>query len=319
MPRRRKTGNLPAVAADVRELQAMTEVADASRPGLGADLRALALISLGGTEYWAAAPGDAARHLESGVALARRIRRPYLEFTGLVHWAAAVVYQSFRRAVELGTQAAELARRHGWSDDPAYGFIASVLAGLLTWQARLEEAEPWLQAAERALGDEAAQPAASALIRFVRGALEMMRNRDAEALTAFRAADLLARRLSSPHYLIPRIRALLLLAMVRLGQTGPAGQYLAGLSDTDREHGEIRAAEAALRLAQDDPLAAAPAPDRPRRPGRRDLWHARRARGAWGDGRAIQGPKPPRRRIPAPREQAGPRGDRHPEAARAAA
>jgi LuxR family transcriptional regulator, maltose regulon positive regulatory protein len=49
---------------------------------------------------------------------------------------------------------------------------------------------------------------------------------------------------------------LLLLAMVRLGQTGPAGQFLAGLSDTDGEHGEIRIAEAALRLAQDDPRAA---------------------------------------------------------------
>jgi LuxR family transcriptional regulator, maltose regulon positive regulatory protein len=31
---------------------------------------------------------------------------------------------------------------------------------------------------------------------------------------------------------------------------------LAGLSDTDGEHGEIRIAEAALRLAQDDPRAA---------------------------------------------------------------
>ena len=113
-----------------------------------------------------------------------------------------------------------------------------------------------LQSAERVLGDEAAEPAASASIRFVRGALEMMRNRDSEALAAFQAADLLARRLDSPHYLIPWIRALLLLAMVRLGQTGPAVQFLAGLTDTDRGHGEIRMAEAALRLAKDDPRAA---------------------------------------------------------------
>ena len=252
----RQRGNLPAVATDVRELQAMTEVADASRPGLGADLRALALISLGGTEYWAAAPDEAARHLESGVVLARRIGRPYLEFTGLAQWAAVVVFQSFTRAAELGTEAAELAEQHGWTDDPAFGFVASILAGMLTWQARLEEAEPWLQVAERALGDEAAQPASAASIRFVRGALELMRNRDSEALAAFQAADLLARRLASPHYLIPWIRALLLLAMVRLGQAGPAGQFLAGLSDTDRERGEIRIAEAALRLAQDDPGAA---------------------------------------------------------------
>jgi len=76
----RQRGDLPAVVTDVRELQAMTEVADASRPGLGADLRALALISLGGTEFWADAYeyDDAARHLEQGVALARQIGRPYL-------------------------------------------------------------------------------------------------------------------------------------------------------------------------------------------------------------------------------------------------
>ncbi len=252
----RQRGNLPAVAADVRELQAMTEVADASRPGLGADLRALALISLGSTQYWAAAPEDAARHLDSGVALARRIGRPYLEFTGLVQWAAVMVFQSFARAAELAAEAAGLAERHGWTDDPAFGLVCSILAGLLTWQARLGEAEPWLQRAERALGDKAAQPAATAKVRFIRGTLEMMRNRDAEAVAAFRSADLLARRLASPHYLIPKIRAFMLLAMVRLGQTGPAGQYLAGLGDTDRQHGEIRIAEAALRLACDDPHAA---------------------------------------------------------------
>jgi LuxR family maltose regulon positive regulatory protein len=197
------------------------------------------------------------QHLEQAVVLARRIGRPYLEFTGLVQLGAIVtVLQSFRRAVELGTEAAELARRNGWTDDPAFGLLGSFLAGMLVWQARLKEAEPLLQSAERALSDEATQPAASAVVRFARGALEMTRNRDSEALAAFQAAELLARRLDSPHYLIPWTRALLVLAMVRLGQTRAAGQYLAGLSDTDREHGEIRMAEAALRLAQHDPPAA---------------------------------------------------------------
>ena len=49
---------------------------------------------------------------------------------------------------------------------------------------------------------------------------------------------------------------MLLQALVRLGRTGQAGQFLDGLSDADREHGEIRVATAALRLAQDDPRAA---------------------------------------------------------------
>ena len=84
----RQRGDLPAVAEEAQRLQAMAEAPDAARPGLGEDLRALALISLGITEYWAARFEEAERHLEQGVALARRIGRPYLEFIGLAHQAA---------------------------------------------------------------------------------------------------------------------------------------------------------------------------------------------------------------------------------------
>jgi LuxR family maltose regulon positive regulatory protein len=103
---------------------------------------------------------------------------------------------------------------------------------------------------------EAVQPATAAAIRTSRGVLEMARNRGSAALAAFQAAELLARPGTSPHYLIPWIRGFLLLALVRLGQTGQAGQFLDGLSDADREHGEIGIATAALRLATGDPRAA---------------------------------------------------------------
>jgi hypothetical protein len=43
---------------------------------------------------------------------------------------------------------------------------------------------------------------------------------------------------------------------VRLGETERAEQALAGLDEQGREHGEVRIAAAALRLAQDDPYAA---------------------------------------------------------------
>jgi LuxR family maltose regulon positive regulatory protein len=51
------------------------------------------------------------------------------------------------------------------------------------------------------------------------------------------------------------VRALLLIALVRLGETERAEQALAGLSEDDRDRQEIRIAVAALRLAQDDPRA----------------------------------------------------------------
>ena len=86
--------------------------------------------------------------------------------------------------------------------------------------------------------------------------LELARGRDADALAAFRAAERLAGRLAAPHLLVTRARAMLLHALVRLGETERAEQALAGLGEQDRERGEMRIATAALRLAQDDPRAA---------------------------------------------------------------
>jgi LuxR family transcriptional regulator, maltose regulon positive regulatory protein len=85
----RQRGNLPAAAEEAQRLQALAEAPEATQPmkgviegGMGraaqrgAELRALALVSLGVTEFWAARLGEAQRHLEQGVALARRIGRP---------------------------------------------------------------------------------------------------------------------------------------------------------------------------------------------------------------------------------------------------
>ena len=56
----RHRGNPPAVAEEARRLQATAEAPEAA-PGLGEELRALALISLGSAEYGAAQFEDAAR------------------------------------------------------------------------------------------------------------------------------------------------------------------------------------------------------------------------------------------------------------------
>jgi LuxR family maltose regulon positive regulatory protein len=55
------------------------------------------------------------------------------------------------------------------------------------------------------------------------------------------------------------MRVLLLLTLVRLGETERAGQVLADLGEQGGESGEVRIATAALRLAQDDPHAASAA------------------------------------------------------------
>ena len=251
----RQRGNPPAVAEEARRLQAIAEAPDAAPPGLGEELRGLALISLGITEVWAAQFEVAERHLEQGVALARRIGRPFLEFSGLAHQAVIETYRSFAQAAERSRQAIELARRHGWTDEPTAGTAYVMLGAALAWQGRIEEAEPWVQRAERTVRAET-ELAAGVVVHHVRGVLELGRGRYQDALAAFRAAERLAGNLAAPHLLVPPTRGLLLHVLVRLGEMECAEQALAELGEPDRERGETRTALAALRLAQDDPHAA---------------------------------------------------------------
>jgi LuxR family maltose regulon positive regulatory protein len=252
-------GDPPTVAEQARRLQGLAEASGAAALGLGEELHGLALISLGTAELWTARYEEAERHLEQGVALAHRIGRPFLEFTGLAHQAPVEQLRwSLPRAAERGRQAIELAERHGWADEQAAGTAYVVLADTLAWQGRLEEAELWLQRAERTIKAEA-EPAPRRWVHHLRGILDLARGRNAEAVAAFRSAQALARRMAAPHMLVPRSRALMLHALVRLGDIEHAEQALADLSDQDRDRGVIRVPMAALRLAQHDPHAAAAA------------------------------------------------------------
>jgi LuxR family maltose regulon positive regulatory protein len=256
----RQRADLPAVTEEAARLEAMVQASGAgiAVTGLGEDLRALALISLGIAECWADAPGDAIPNLERGIALARRIGRAYLEFTGLAYLAAVGdVMRSTARAVELGTQAVELAERHGWASEPAARVASVAIGAVLAYQGRPEEAEPWVQRAERFLATET-EPAAVLAIRYVRGVLELARGRTTQALAAFEVGLPLSRHLASRHYLLYPTRELLVHSLLRLGETDRAARFLTGLndSDEDRSHGTTHNAIAALRLAQGDPKAA---------------------------------------------------------------
>jgi len=210
-------------------------------------LRALALISLGSTELWATRFEEAERHLDLGVALARRIGRPFLEFTGLAYQGPIELFRSFALAAERGMQAAELAERHGWADDPAAGLASSIAARVLIWQGRLEEAEPWIQRAERTLRAEA-DPAVGLLIPTMRGLLELARGRDADALAVFEAADRLAGRLAEPNLIVHGNRSFLVQTLARLGETERAEQALAALAEQDRDNGHMRISCSSWRM-----------------------------------------------------------------------
>ena len=252
-----RRGDLPAVAEGAHRLETMAGDPDAG-PGLGADLRALALINLGTAELWALRAGEADRHLEQGAALAHQAGRPFLELTAMAHAAWAASFRSFMLAVERSSRAIELAREHGWTGEPVLAVPCTALGAIRVWQMRLEEAESWLDQAGQALRAET-QPAAGLVHRQARGMLDLARGRDAEALAAFQSAERLAGLLVAAHPRPAPMRAHLLQALIRLGETGSAEQALADMDEQQRERGEIRVAEAALRLAKDDPQAAAAA------------------------------------------------------------
>ena len=248
----RQRGNLPTVAEQAQRLQALAEAPDAAQPGLDDELRAFALVKIGDSQTWTGRLDQAESHLEQGVALARRIGRPYLEFMGLVYRAEIELNRPFfPRAAERGRQAIDLAECHGWTDDPDACNAYMTLGAALAWQGRLDEAEAWVQRAERTIRAEA-NPAVAMGSQYVRGQLELGRGRVADALAAFRAAE----RLAGPHPLARPLRAWLVHALVRLGKTEDAEQVLAGLGERDRDRGEMRIVAAALRLARDDPHAA---------------------------------------------------------------
>ena len=248
----RQRGDLPKV---VTEVQRLLIPARAAQLGLSEDLRALALTSLGIAELWAGQMEDADRHLEQGVALARRIGRPYLELTGLAHWAQLVSWRSFPLGGQRGQQAIELAERHGWTDEPITGVAYMALGMAMVTQGRLEEGERSLEHAERTLRVEL-EPAAGMRLHYARGLLEFVKGRHDAALGAFRSAERLATMLVSRHTLAMRLRSHLLQTLVRMGETQQVEQALAEMDAPERESGAIRNAIAVLRLAQDDPNAA---------------------------------------------------------------
>ena len=169
----RQRGDLPAVAEEAQQLLAPAGAADPARLGLGEDLRALALINLGIAELWTGRFEEADRHLEQGVALAHRIGRPFLEITGLAHWAQLVSWRSFPLGAQRSRQAIELARRHGWTDEPVAGVAYLALGMAMVAQGRLEEAERSLEQAERTVRAEV-EPAAGMRLHYARGLLEFV-------------------------------------------------------------------------------------------------------------------------------------------------
>ncbi len=252
----RRLADFPVVAEEAQRLLALTEAADAAPLGMGEDLRAVAFISLGLAEMWALRFEDGGRHLEQGVALARQIGRPYLEFHGLAHGAhAMLLFRPDTAQAQWSRQAIELAERRGWGEEPLAGMAFTQLGIVLLYQGRLDEAEPWLERAERTLRTEV-EPAAGMSLRYARAVLELARGHYEEALTGLQAAERLGELIITPSPVGIWTRAYMLMTLLQREGADAVEQALAEMDGSEREPAETRTVEAALRLAQNDPQAA---------------------------------------------------------------
>ncbi|WP_167486677.1 LuxR C-terminal-related transcriptional regulator [Nocardia terpenica] len=247
--------DLPAALEAARQLQVVAKAPDAALPGLDADLRAMALVSLGTTEFSIARFDDATRHLEQGTALAHRIGRPYLEFLGRAYQSMTQMFDSLPLAIESGRAALELARMHGWTDDPTAGIAYAALGAVAVWQGRLADAERWLQRAERTLYSEV-QPPVGMAIRIFQAILHLAHGRCTEAVAAFEAAEHVIAQLPQPHPRATVVQAFKVLTYLRMGRLDAAAATYAAVDAQERASGGMRLVLAAIQLAEGEPLAA---------------------------------------------------------------
>jgi LuxR family maltose regulon positive regulatory protein len=220
------------------------------------DLRVTAFMNLGITELWALRIADARSHLEEAFALARRAGRPYQEITCIAHLGLAAAFggETIADGVELAEEAIAIAEARGWGDDPV---IAPALAigGLeLVWLGRFEEAEQWLERAQRVLAPEV-EGMTEVVTQHATGLLCFARAQLGKAVAAFRAGERLKTRLSEDAMIIDP-RGVLLQVHARMGDTAAAHAVLAELRDEERDQASMRVGEAAVRLAEDSPEQA---------------------------------------------------------------
>ena len=249
----RQCGDLPAVIEEAEGLLGPIDTSGGAEPGLSQELRALVLITLGGAELWTGRYADAERHLDEGIAMARRVEQPYLEMIALGQLAACASMQSSAaRAEQHSTAAIELAERHGWVEEPVAAAAYVVQGALYLWNGQLDEGEVCLGRAERTLQADL-EPAVGVLFHLSACALAVAQGKYEAALVRARAAAALARRLSTPHVLARRPRAREIQTLIRMGEHDLADRLLTRFAQSAADSPELPMSLAMLHLARHEP------------------------------------------------------------------
>jgi LuxR family maltose regulon positive regulatory protein len=220
-------------------------------------LRSAALQNLGVAELWSSRFADARWDLEQALALARRAGCPWLEIPCLGHLGIAGPWTgvTYSEGLAVSEEAVRIADAHGWAEDPAIvpGLATGAMA--LLWLGRFDEAERWLERAERTL-HPGGEPATELIVHHARGLLRLARGQFDEALEAFGAAQRMQAFLADRHPFALRTQARLLQTQAHMGDLGAAQAAIADISDAERGTSEIRIAAAVIYLAASEPERA---------------------------------------------------------------
>ena len=259
----RRSGQFTEVIEQVNLLDA--SIADDSNEqiGMGAELRAVALLNLGIVETWSGRLTDAERHLSEGAALAQTIGRPYLEVACRAHQVFPSKLVSVAAARERGRQAVALAERYGWDDQPIVAPALGAAGGLAIWMGEFDEGERWLRRAWE-VAEAHVDPPAAVLLYLATGMLHAARGQHRSAFEEFAAAARVESQLTGVHALAPRITGWLATMQARLGLRDEARATLAGFSAEpaqigviyDGQIGAINNARAVICLEEGDPAGA---------------------------------------------------------------
>ncbi len=251
----RQRGDFGSVLEEVEPLLVPVTAETVSEIALGNDARAVALMNLGIVEWWSIHINEAERHLWQGLELARRIGRPYVEIACLAYLALVGARRSFIRERERCLKAIAIAEAHGWQAEPIACIALAAMGAAAVYEGRFEEAQHWLDRAERALRADL-DPATALLVHLARGMQHVGQGGLEQALAALHSAEQYQAKLVTAHVLTIETRQFLVHTQLRLGDTAAARATLAELSDEDRGWGEAHAATAALHLTEGDARAA---------------------------------------------------------------
>jgi LuxR family maltose regulon positive regulatory protein len=148
-----------------------------------------------------------------------------------------------------------IAEEHGWGTHRILAPAVAAGAASLAWLGRLDEADRWLERAERAqpsAGEFETEP----LLHWARAFVRIGQGRFEEALAEFRAAETVLPALAREHLLPVDLRAWIVQTQVLTRDTAAARATLAAVDAEERDGAGMRLAAAAVALGEGAPEEA---------------------------------------------------------------